>query len=108
MKTLRTNQRAYITRLNVYRYNKSGKAIAYHLPSKGIGVVVLDLTPDLRDISQIRTVRQLRHVNLGPTEFEVEVEMNLLERRNREFEITAEILRVLTYEDTNIARWQDE
>ncbi|WP_170373401.1 restriction endonuclease [Ruegeria arenilitoris] len=97
-----------VSRLDVFKYNKSGKAIAYHLPQRGIGVIVLDLSPDLQEISGIRTVRQLRHANLSPTEYRLEVEINITERLTNELEVTAKILRVLTSDDTSIARWQSE
>ena len=100
-------QQARLLRLEIHKYSKSSKPVAYHFPGSGLGILLFDLTPDLTKIAGIRRVRQLKRSNFEPTQYQLELELFTL-RQASEIKFQAKLHRILSREDTDILRWMNE
>lgn len=96
---------ANIRRVAVQRYTKSGKLVAIFHHGGYVGYTVLELSPAIDSIRKIRNPHFFRSEALSPTKFQVDIEETLIDTAGGSASFSYRLVRVLTPEDTDLARW---
>jgi hypothetical protein len=91
-------------RISVSRYRKSGRLIA-GFRHKHYGVIVLELSSDLRTIEKFRQTKYIRQAALSRTDYFVEVKESLGVSEQNQGLISFRLIRVLTNTDIDPKKW---
>ena len=94
-----------IKRIRVYRYEKSGKIAAIYADRRFEGYTVLELSPDMRSIVQVRQPKYIKQNTFNPTKYQVEFLKTEIGQKDELIASTYQLIRVLSPEDTNLERW---
>jgi len=91
---------ADVKRVQVQRYEKSGKLAAIYGLGRYEGYVVIELTPDMAGIVDIRNPKYIKSDAFSATRYEAEIVQTIANGQ-----IRCRLVRVLAPEDTKIERW---
>ena len=94
-----------IKRIRVYRYEKSGKLAAIYADRGFEGYTVLELSPDMRSIVQVRNPKYVKQDGFNATKYQIEFSKTEVGREGKSITFTYRIIRALSPEDTNLERW---
>ena len=94
-----------IKRTRVYRYEKSGKLAAIYADRGFEGYTVLELSPDMRSIIQVRNPKYVKQDAFNATKYQIEFSTTETGREGKSITFTYRIIRALSPEDTNLERW---
>ena len=94
-----------IRRTRVYRYEKSGKLAAIYADRRFEGYTVLELSPDMRSIVQVRKPKYVKQDAFDATKYQVEFSETEVGREGKSITFTYRLIRALSPEDTNLERW---
>lgn len=94
-----------IRRVPVQRYNKSGKLAAIYRHDGYVGYAVLELSPGMDSITNIRNPKFLKSGTFSPTKYEVEIEEKKVRKEGNITTFNYRFVRILAPEDTDLHRW---
>ena len=94
-----------VKRARVYRYEKSGKLAAIYADRRFEGYTVLELSPDMRFIIQVRNPKYVKQAAFNATQYQVEISQTDVGREGKSITYTCRLIRVLSPEDTDLERW---
>jgi restriction system protein len=92
-----------LKRIPIYKYNRSGKLSGILRKPGRKGCTILDMTPELRAIKEVRFVNYIKRDTLTPTDYTIEITVNPVS----DFSSSYRLIRVLTDEDLDENRWKN-
>lgn len=95
-----------VKRIPIYKYVKSGKIAAITSNSKFEGQTLIDMSPDMRRIEKIRSIKYLKRDSVTPTGFVLEAIEDIQNVDRNEYSISYRLLRILTDKDIDEERWK--
>lgn len=105
--TSKTITKEEVKRFPVYQYIKSKKLAAIALDRRSEKYTVLELSPNLSALSNVKHLQRVNHHLTKSTKYTLEA-IEFYYKQDREFYYTRyKYLRILTDEDTNLNRWMN-
>ena len=96
-----------VKRFPIYKYIKSGKLSAFSSSSRFKGYTLIDMSPDLRRIEKIRSVKYLKRDSITSTDCILEAIENIQKVDGNEYSFTYQYLRILTKKDLDEDNWKN-
>lgn len=94
-----------VRRVPVQRYDKSGKLAAIYCREGYAGYTVLELSPGMDSITNIRNPKFVKSDTFHPTKYEVEIKEEQVSKEENITTFKFRLVRVLAPEDTDLQRW---
>lgn len=95
-----------IRRLQVLRYNKSGRLVVIFQRSGYVGWTVIELSPDMKSIKDIRNPKYIKSETYNPIfKYNVEISEKEVGTEGNSTIYEYRLIRVLSPEDTDVVRW---
>lgn len=92
-------------RAQIYKYKKSGRLAAiFHRPAF-IGVTLIELSPDMNSILNVRNPKFVKRDKFEPTQYQVELIETRISKEGRVSSFSFEVFRVLSKSDLDVDRW---
>jgi hypothetical protein len=96
-----------IKRVQIYRYEKSGRLATIIRHDGYVHRAVLTLSPDMTTIKEVSARQYVKPPLLNATNYQIEIRVTLVEKQKGTKSFSYQIIRILTSKDMDLDRWKN-